>query len=142
MRAARTVIAVVIILAFAVACSSTYKSKPQLNYYHGQNVPGEYFKILKATPAEITFEIRIEFPQKKMYHLILDGNQPVAQGWYSTIRAGGQVYTVTLKPEEGQAFEPGKTYRLCVGDQSPEAVQMSSNNYMCKVDYTFVFQNK
>jgi hypothetical protein len=142
MRIPRTVFAVCLILAFVAACSSTYKSKPQLNYYHGQNVPGEYFKVLKATTAEITFEVRIEFPQMKMYHLILDGNEPVAQGWHSTVRAGGQVYTVTLKPEEGKAFEIGKTYRLCIGDQSPEAVQMTSNNYMCKVDHTFVFQEK
>jgi hypothetical protein len=142
MRTGRTVLALCLILSFAVACSSTYKSKPQLSYYHGQNVPQEYFKILKAAPTGITFEVRIEFPQMKMYHLILEGNEPVAQGWYSTVRAGGTVYTVTLRPEEGKAFEPGKTYRLCIGDQSPQAVQMTSNNYMCKVDYTFVFQNK
>jgi hypothetical protein len=142
MRIARTAVTVGLILAFAAACTAPYKSKPELNYYHGQNVPGEYFKILKATPAEITFEIRIKFPEKKMYHLILDGNEPVAQGWYSTIRADSPSYTVTLKPEEGKTFEPGKTYRLCIGGQSPEAVQMTTRNYRCIVDHIFVFQEK
>lgn len=136
------IIVVLVTLALIAACSSTYKSKPQLNYYHGQNVPPEYFKILSASSDAITFEVRIEFPMKKMYHLILDGNEPVAQGWFSTIRAGGQVYTVTLNPESGKTFEVGKTYRLCIGGQSPQEVQMTSNNYRCQVDYTFVFQEK
>ena len=39
-------------------------------------------------------------------------------------------------------FEVGKTYRLCIGGQSPQEVQMTSNNYRCHVDYTFVFQEK
>jgi hypothetical protein len=141
MRTAK-IIAVLAALALIAACSSTYKSKPQLNYYHGQNVPPEYFKVLSASVDAITFEVRIEFQQKQMYHLILDGNEPVAQGWFSTLRAGGQVYTVTLKPESGKTFEIGKTYRLCIGVQSPQAVQMTSNNYPCQVDYTFVFEEK
>jgi hypothetical protein len=49
---------------------------------------------------------------------------------------------VTLKPSKGLAFEPGKTYRLCIGQQNRQAVQMTSSNYPCKVDYTFVFQEK
>jgi hypothetical protein len=141
MKPSRLVV-VLVALALIAACSSTYKSKPQLNYYHGQNVPPEYFKILSSSVDAITFEIRVEFAQKKMYHLILEGNEPVAQGWFSTIRAGGQVYTVTLKPEPGKTFEVGKTYRLCIGYQSPQAVQMTSNNYPCQVDYTFVFEEK
>jgi hypothetical protein len=136
------VIAALIALALVAACSSTYKAKPELTYYHGQNVPPEYLKILKAGPDAITFEIRIEFEPKRMYHLVLDGNEPVAQGWFSTLRAGGQAYTVTLKPETGKTFEAGKTYRLCIGAQSPADVQMTSSNYRCQADYTFVFQEK
>ena len=49
---------------------------------------------------------------------------------------------MTLKPSEGMTFEPGKTYRLCIGLQSPQEVQMTSSNYQCVVDYTFIFQEK
>jgi hypothetical protein len=134
--------AVLLALALVAACSSTYRAKPQLNYYHGQNVPAEYIRILRASTAEIEFEIRVQFAPKQMYHLVLEGNEPVAQGWFNTMRAGGEIYTVTMKPDEGQAFEPGKTYRLCIGEQSPQAVQMTSNNYMCRVDWVFVFAVK
>jgi hypothetical protein len=128
-------------LLFIAACS-TYKAQPQLSYYHGRNVPEGYITILKASPEEIEFQIRVEFPQKQLYHLVLEGDNPVAQGWFSTLRAGGQSYTVTMKPGKGLAFEPGKTYRLCIGQQNPQAVQMTSSNYPCLIDYTFVFQEK
>lgn len=128
-------------LLFLAACS-TYKAKPQLHYYHGQTPPEGYIKILRATTEEIEFQIRVEFTEKKLYHLVLDGDNPVAESWFSTLRAGGQAYRVTLKPSEGLAFEPGKTYRLCIGQQNPQAVQMTSNNYKCLVDHTFVFQPK
>ena len=140
MRSVKT-IALTAVFVFVAACSS-YKSKPEMTYYHGQNVPAGYITVQRASAAEITFEIRIEFAPKQMYHLILDGNEPVAEGWFSTLRAGGQSYFVTLKPAEGRAFEPGKTYRLCIGVQNPQAVQLRSSNYECKVDYTFVFQEK
>lgn len=131
----------VIGLLILAACS-TYKAKPQLHYYHGQNVPAGYITILRASAGEIEFQIRVEFIEKKLYHLVLEGDNPVAEGWFSTLRAGSQAYRVTLKPSEELAFEPGKTYRLCIGQQNPQAVQMTSSNYQCKVDYTFVFQEK
>lgn len=123
------------------ACSATYKAEPKLTYYHGQKVPDMYISIVKASPGEIEFEIRVKFAVK-MYHLVLDGDEPVAQGWFSTERGGGESYTVKMRPAEGKSFESGRSYRLCIGSQSPEAVQMSSNNYLCQVDYTFVFQIK
>jgi hypothetical protein len=131
-----------IVLALVAACSTTYKAKPQMTYDHGQKVPDMYISVLAASPGEIEFRIQVKFTALKMYHLILEGNEPVAQGWFSTQRAGGEAYTVKMKPDEGKTFEPGKTYRLCVGDQSPEAVQMTTNNYVCRIDYTFVFQAK
>jgi hypothetical protein len=140
MRSATT-IALTTAFALLAACSS-FKAKPQMTYYHGQNVPAGYITVTRASAAEIKFEIRIEFERKEMYHLILDGDTPIAERWFSTLRAGGQSYFVTLKPAEGRAFEPGKTYRLCIGVQNPQAVQMTSSNYECKVDYTFVFQEK
>jgi len=135
-------VVIVTVLALAAACSSTYKSKPELTYYRGQKVPDLYITVLRASPAEIEFRIQVKFVAEKMYHLVLDGNEPVAQGWFSTQRAGGEAYTVTMKPGEGKAFEPGKTYRLCVGLQNPQEVQMTSSNYQCIIDYTFVFQEK
>jgi hypothetical protein len=124
------------------ACSATYMAQPQLHYYHGENVPEGYIRVLRATPEEIEFQIRVEFVEKKLYHLVLDGDNPVAEGWFSTLRAGAQSYKVIMKPLQGLAFEPGKTYRLCVGRQNPQEVQLRSNNYQCLVDHTFVFQAK
>ncbi|HUT08797.1 MAG TPA: hypothetical protein VMY15_08125 [Candidatus Latescibacteria bacterium] len=133
----------VIGLLFLAACS-TYKSKPQLHYYHGKNVPEGYIKILRASPAEIEFQIQVEFTvtQMQLYHLVLEGDNPVAEGWFSIRRASTQSYNVTLKPHKGLTFEPGKTYRLCIGMQNPQQVQMTSSNYQCLADYTFVFQEK
>jgi hypothetical protein len=140
MRSARfAFLAVVLVL---IAGCSTYKSSPQMNYYHGPNVPEGYITVLRASVAEIEFRVRVEFAQKQMYHLVLEGNDPVAEGWHSTLRAGGQGYTVTMKAKEGRTFEAGKTYRFCIGQQNPQAVQMTSSNYACIADYTFVFQEK
>ena len=140
MRSLRSVL-VLTALALLAGCSS-FPAHPQMTYYHGQNVPDGYITVVRASPAEIRFEIRIEFASKQMYHLVLDGNDPVAQGWVSTLRAGGQSYFATLKASAGKTFETGKTYRLCIGVQNPEAVQLGSSNYPCKVDYVFVFQEK
>lgn len=129
--------AVALVLA---ACSSTYKASPQMDYYHGPNVPEGHVSVLKASPGEITFEVRIKFPSKQMYHLVLDGNTPVAEGWFSTVRAGGESYEVTLKPKQGLLYEAGKTYRLCIGSQNPQQVQMTSSSYQCLVDHTFVLE--
>jgi hypothetical protein len=140
MKSAKTP-ALVIGLLFLAACS-TYKSKPQLNYYHGKNVPEGYIKVLRASVGEIEFQIQVEFTERQLYHLVLEGNNPVAEGWFSTRRAGTHFYSVTLKPSKGLAFEPGKTYRLCIGLQNPQEVQMTSSNYKCIIDYTFVFEEK
>jgi hypothetical protein len=140
MRSPRIVAFLMVLVLFA-ACS-TYKSKPQLNYYHGQNVPDGYITIVRASTTEIEFQIRVEFRAQQLYHLVLDGNDPVAEGWFITTRVGGPFYNVTLKPAEGRTFEAGKTYRLCIGQESPQKVQMTSSNYQCMADYTFVFAEK
>jgi len=128
--------------ALVIAACSTYKASPELNYYHGPNVPPGYITVLRASPTEIEFEIRIKFVKKQMYHLVLDGNEPVSEGWFSTLRAGGERYTVTMRPKEGLTFEAGKTYRLCIGVQNPQAIQMTSRNYECIADLTFIFKEK
>lgn len=137
MRLAKPIAAAAALALFA-ACA-VYAPKPRMTYYHGPNVPEAYITILRASPGEIRFEIHVEFVLKQMYHLVLDGNDPVAQGWFSTLRAGDQSYFVTMKPEAGRTFQAGKTYRLCIGVQNPEAVQMTSDNYECRVDFVFVF---
>ena len=140
MRSVKT-IAFLIVLVFLAACS-TYKSTPQLNYYHGQTVPEGFITILRASPAEIEFQIRVDFRAQQLYHLVLDGNEPVAEGWFMTTHVGGPFYTVQMKPAEGRTYEVGKTYRLCIGQENPQKVQMTSSNYQCMVDLAFVFQEK
>ena len=141
MKALRMAVIVAGAISLA-ACSTTYKGTPQLRYYHGQNVPEGYIKVVRATEGEIEFQIRVEFTEKKLYHLVLDGDTPVAEGWISTLRAGGMSYNAVLRTKKGLAFEPGKTYRLCIRGQNPEAAQMTSNNYPCMADHSFVFQVK
>lgn len=125
-----------------LAACSFYEARPKLNYYRGPNVPEGFIKVIRATAAEIEFEIRVEFAERRLYHLVLDGNDPVAEGWYPTTLVGEQCYTVTLKPRKGLRFESGKTYRLCIGQQNPEEVQLTSSNYQCVVDFTFVFEER
>jgi hypothetical protein len=87
MRSARTLVFASGLMFFA-ACP-TYKSKPQLNYYHGPNVPEGYITVLRASAGEIEFRIRVHFASKKVYHLILEDNIPAAEGWFSANAAGG-----------------------------------------------------
>ncbi len=130
-------------LAIGLAACSPYKPKPQMTYYHGQNVPEGYIEVVRASASEIEFKIRVEFPERHLYHLLLDGNEPLAQNWFPTNRmAGSQAYNVAFKLPEGKSLQAGKTYRLCIGKQSPEAVQMETSNYRCLVEYSFVFAVK
>lgn len=141
MRSVKTM--VLVSLALVLGACSPYRAKPQMTYYHGQNVPEGYIEVVRASAAEIEFKIRVEFSQRHLYHLLLDGNDPLAEGWFPTNRmAGSEAYGVTFKLPEGKHLEAGKTYRLCIGTQNPEAVQMESNNYRCLVDFSFVFAVK
>lgn len=141
MRSSKTV--VLISLALILAACSPYQAKPKMTYYHGQNVPEGYIQVDRASAAEIEFRIRVEFSQRHLYHLLLDGNDPLAEGWFPTNRmAGSEAYTVTFRLPEGKRLVAGKTYRLCIGVQSPEAVQMETTNYRCLVDHSFVFAVK
>ncbi len=128
-------------LTLALAACSVYQDKPAMTYYHGQNVPEGYIQVVKATATEVEFTIRVEFAERHLYHLLLDGNEPLAEGWFPTNRmAGSEAYHVTLKLPEGKSLTPGRSYRLCIGKQNPQAVQMQSSNYRCVLDYTFVFR--
>jgi hypothetical protein len=131
-----------ICLAFGLATCSSYQARPKLNYYHGAKPQG-YIQVVRASDTEVEFLIMVSFSAEHMYHLLLDGNEPLAEGWFPTSRmAASQGYHVTLKLREGPRLEPDKSYRLCIGSQNPEAVQMGSSNYRCLVDYEFVFRAK
>lgn len=141
MRKTSALILALGLLVFA-ACSS-YTSNPEMDYYHGANVPEGYITVVRASTTEIEFQVRVEFPQRQLYHLVLEDNAPVAEGWYPTIQGGlPRAYTVTLKPKKGLAFEIGKTYRLCIGEKNPEEVQLHSSSYHCIADFVFVMQEK
>jgi len=123
------------------ACSSADVSS-KMTFYHGQTIPGQFFKVVRSSPQEIEFEIKVDFKQVHMYHLILDENgKPVSEGWQPTTKIG-QAYTLVMKPKAGDLFVEGKKYRLCIGSESPEKVFVTSNNYPCVADYEFVLAKK
>jgi len=117
-------------------------AKPAMIYYHGQTPQDEYFEVVGYTPQEIEFKIRINFPSKYMYHLILEDNEPLAEGWYVTILGAEDFYRLVIKAKKGVVFEPGKTYRLCIGNKNPEEIARYRSSYPCSVDYEFVLPSK
>jgi hypothetical protein len=118
------------------------RARPALTYYHGQTPQDVYFEVVSYTPQEIEFKIKVKFASKYMYHLILEDNEPLAEGWYVTILDAEDSYRLIMKSKEGLAFEAGKTYRLCIGNESPEYVARYRNSYHCAVDYEFVLPAK
>lgn len=120
-----------------VACTSIHSSA-NMNYYHGKTIPAEFFRVVSHTSTEITFEVRVRFLQTQLYHLVLDGNVPLAEGWFPTMKADKQSYEVTLKAKPGVEFVAGKLYRFCIGEQNPEYVSVHSTNYQCTADYEFM----
>ena len=136
-------VAVLVAGLFVLAACSSYTSNPEMDYYHGETPPEGYITVVRASTTEIEFQIRVEFPQRQLYHLVLEDNTPIAEGWYPTILGGlPRLYTVTMKPKKGLAFEIGKTYRLCIGEKNPEEVQLHSSSYRCMADFVFVMQEK
>ncbi len=130
------------VVLVAAACSF-YRSQPKMEYFHGQNVPAGYIQVVRATENEVTFRILVKFNESHLYHLILQDNEPLAQGWFPVrLVDDSQSYSVTLSLNKGLKLERGKTYRLCIGGQNPEAVQLQSSSYRCLVDYEFVFEEK
>jgi hypothetical protein len=142
MKTSKLAILAGLALGLASACSP-YRARPQMNYYHGETPPAGHIQVVRASETEIEFQITVVMPADHMYHLLLDGNEPLAEGWFPTSRmAASQGYRVTLKLRQGLHLETGKSYRLCIGVQNPEDVQMTTSNYRCLVDYSFVFQAK
>jgi hypothetical protein len=122
--------------AGGVCCTGGPKAK--MTFYHQKNVPAQYIRVVRWSPQEIEFSIRVDFSETHLYHLVLDANEPVAEGWFPTAKTKGQLYTVTLKVKEGLVFSPGKKYRLCIGNENPEAVLVYRSTYLCLADYEFI----
>lgn len=123
------------------ACGSGDVSS-KMNFYHGQKIPDQFFKLVSYSAEEVTFLIQVDFKSVQMYHILLDANgKPVAEGWYPTAYIGTG-YTLSLKPKKGDLLQEGKTYRLCIGRSHPEEVFVTSSNYRCLADYEFVLGNK
>jgi hypothetical protein len=124
-----------------VACAGE-RPKPALVYYHGQTPQDVYFEVVGYTPREIEFKIRVNFGSAYMYHLILEDNEPLAEGWYVTVLGLEHSYRLVMKAKKGVGFEPGKRYRLCIGNKSPEYVARYRSAYHCAADYEFVLPQK
>jgi hypothetical protein len=124
-----------------IGCAAE-RAKPALTYYHGQTPQEAYFEVVRYTPQEIEFKIKVKFASKYMYHLILEGDEPLAEGWYVTILGAEDSYRLIMKAKKGVVFEAGKDYRLCIGSESPEYVARYRNSYQCTVDYGFVLLPK
>jgi len=120
-----------------IACLAE-TAKPAMIYYHGQTPPDEYFEVVGYTEQAIEFKIKVKFQSKYMYHLILEDNEPLAEGWYITLLGAEESYRLVIKAKSGVVFETGKPYRLCIGYQSPEYVGRYRSSYHCVVDYEFV----
>jgi hypothetical protein len=131
---------VIIAAAGCICCAGASKAK--MTFYHGKNIPAQFIQVVRWTPQEIEFSIRVDFTETHLYHLVLDENDPVAEGWFATTKTKGQPYTVTLKAKEGLVFSPGKKYRLCIGRTNPEAVFVYSSGYECMADYEFMLSEK
>ena len=124
-----------------VSCASR-TVKPGMIYYRGMTPQDEYFEVVDYTLQEIEFKIRVKFPARYMYHLVLEDNEPLAEGWFLTIIGAENFYRLVMKAKPGVVFEPGKTYRLCIGNENPEEIALYRNSYQCAVDYKFVLSPK
>ena len=131
-----------VLAALGLAACAGVRSKPALVYYHGQTPQDVYFEVVRYTQQEIEFKIKVMFGAKYMYHLILEDNEPLAEGWYVTMLSETDSYRLIMKAKKGVVFEPGKRYRLCIGDESPEYVARFRSAYQCTADYEFVLPQK
>lgn len=136
MRKMRLGFIVFVVCAGLTACAAGGR-RPAMHYDHGSTIPDQYISVVGYTANEIEFKIAAKFPLKHAYHLVLDGDIPLAEGWYPASRPESNFYTVKMKAKKGVTFQMGKAYRLCVGAESPEFVAVHSSNYRCIIDYEF-----
>ena len=127
------------IFLFCVSCSAPKVKKSKIILYHGIQPPEGYVSVLNFSPKEIEFRIRVKFKDRKLYHIIADeeGNF-IAEGWYRTSIDSTGIYYIKMKAKKGFKFQSGKKYRLCIGKQNPELMDLFTSKYRCLVDYEFV----
>jgi hypothetical protein len=130
--------ALIILAVLGFAGCAGERPKPALTYYHGLTPQDEYFEVVRYTSREIEFKIRLRFQSRYMYHLVLEDEEPLAEGWFMTILGAEDAYRLIMKAKKGVSFEAGRNYRLCIGNQSPEDVARYRRSYQCAVDYKFV----
>ncbi|MGB7296941.1 MAG: hypothetical protein WBC70_15260 [Candidatus Aminicenantales bacterium] len=131
-----------ILAVMGMLSCATRATRPDMVYYSGMTPQDEYFEVVDYTLQEIEFKIRVNFPSRYMYHLILEDNEPLAEGWFPTIISTEDFYRLVIRAKDGVVFEPGKTYRLCIGNKNPEEIARYRNSYQCAVDYKFVLAPK
>jgi len=141
MKKAFQVFFICVVIAGLVSCTANTTRSP-MTYFHGNNVPAEYFQILDWSPEAVSFQIRVKFNTDQMYHLILDENTPLAEGWFPTSKTGTGIYKVELTTKPGLKLQAGKSYRLCIGTENPEEVARYRDNYPCTADYVFTLEAK
>ena len=137
MKKTRQVALIFAVCAGLMACASGGR-RAVMHYDHGSTIPDQYISVVGYTSNEIEFKIAAKFPLKHAYHLVLDGDIPLAEGWYPASRPEANFYTVKLKAKKGVLFQTGKPYRLCVGAESPDFIAVHSSNYRCIIDYEFI----
>jgi hypothetical protein len=126
---------VAIAAAGCLSCAGGTRAK--MVFYHEKTIPAEYIQVVRWASQEIEFSIRVDFVESHLYHLVLDGNDPIAEGWFPTTKIKGQPYTVKMEAKQGLSFTPGKNYRLCIGNANPEEVLVYRSTYLCLVDFEF-----
>jgi len=130
---------IIFISLFCVSCGPKKVKTGKIELYHGIRPPEGFITVLSFSPREIEFRIRVKFKDRKLYHIIADeeGNF-IAEGWYRTSIDSTGIYYIKMKVKKGFKFQPGKKYRLCIGKQNPELMDLFTSKYRCLVDYEFV----
>lgn len=129
-----------LLLISVALISCTAGKRAQMKFYHSQKIPDEFIRVTNHTAEELEFEIRVNFMQAHLYHIVLDEENPISEGWFPTAKTNSAFYTVKMKAKKDCQFQTGKKYRLCIGTNNPEEVFVHSSNYRCIADYEFVLQ--
>jgi hypothetical protein len=138
-----SLIALLILPAFLAAAACASGGATPIRFMHGQKVPDQFISISESSPESVTFRIRVDFTQKKLYHILLDEEQTrLAEDWYQTVRIGQNAYTVQMTLKPGKTLQPGVRYRLCIGEENPDLVGRHFSSYKCMADYEFVLPQK
>ncbi|MFH2041620.1 MAG: hypothetical protein ABIJ35_03755 [Acidobacteriota bacterium] len=133
----RVIVLLSVIFLIFGGCA-TGGGQTELNISRGPKIPPQFISITAFSPEAITFEIRVQFSQESLYHIITDeAGAFLSEGWIRTSREGTGKYTATMQAKEGLFFEKGQRYLLCIGDVHPDQARIRSNNYQCRMNAWF-----